>query len=156
MPDLHIGAVASWTEPEAKIEGTRFLFGKLPAMKGFDVLEQIRVEVGNKADAEMTASIDGLLKVLLSLSRGFVEALRLDMFKVVRFANGRAKTPQVLAGAEDMAFDGLDPVAVYEVLGRSLAVNFTASFRRLASSLGADPATTSPSNPEASPDSSPP
>ena len=150
------GSVATWTEPEATIDGTRFFFGKLPAMRGFEVLEQIRVEIGDKADEELTAGIESLLKALLSLSRGFVETLRRELFKAVRYSNARAQTPQVLAGAEDTAFDGLEPIAVYEVLGRSLAVNFSDSFRRLGSTLAAAAGSTSPSSREASPDSSPP
>ena len=57
------------------------------------------------------------------------------VFEKVSFANARITTPQQLAGTEDTAFDGLEPVAVYEVLLRALAVNFTASFRALVSKL---------------------
>ena len=45
-----------------------------------------------------------------------------------------------------MAFEGegVEPVAVYEVLVRSLAVNFTASFGAVVSQFGDEPPSSSP------------
>ena len=133
------------TDSEFSIGDTRFTIVKFGAMEAWRVLERIRKEL-----AATDISIDGidggntLLRSVLALDPMFVERLRQDLFKAVQFRNARAQSPLALAGSEDMAFDGLEPVAIYEVILRSLAVNFTASFHALASRLGGEgsPATT--------------
>ena len=125
-------------DPELVIDGTRFVVGKLPAMAAFDLMEQIRRELGKLsgvvAQGETGDAVVGnVLQLVLSLEPSFVAQVRRKLFEKVSFSNQHAPAPQQLAGAEDMAFDGLEPVAVYEVLLRCLQVNFTASLRALVS-----------------------
>ena len=127
------------TKAEFEIGGTRFAVSKLPAMAAFDLLEAIRHELGKsqalslptKALNEDDRSIAAFLKVVLSLDPAFVRQVRQKLFEKVAFSNTRVPTPQQLAGAEEMAFDGLEPIAIYEVLLRSAAVNFTPSLAQI-------------------------
>ena len=130
-------------EAECEIGDTRFMLDKMGAMEAWRVLEVIRKEISNVAGLPITdlmtqlrgADMDDAIRIgakvamaVMGLPVPFVEGLRKTLFKHVRFTGNGAKTPQVLAGAEDMAFNGLEPVAIYEVLVRSLAVNFSPSF----------------------------
>ena len=140
------------TATEFEIGGTRFFVAKLPAMAAFDLMELIRHELGKSADLALpegaaSEMIGALLKLVLSLDPAFVRLVRKTLFEKVSFSNQRVPTPQQLAGAEEMALDGLEPVAVYEILLRCLAVNFTASLRVLGSRFGDVDLTSSPSDP---------
>ncbi len=143
-------SIEKLTETEFEIDGTRFFIAKLPAMAAYDLMELIRHELGKSQALVMPeggedATVSGLLRVVLSLDPSFVKMVRRKLFERVSFANARATKPQQLAGAEDMAFDGLEPVAVYEVLVRCLAVNFTPSLRALGSRFGDVDLSSSPS-----------
>ena len=144
---MEINNLESWTEPECQIGETRFFIDKLKAMKAYQVLEEIRHEL-SRTPFELTDTTDVgvLVRAILALDPVFVERLRRTLFEHVRFANTKALSPQPLAGAEDMAFEGegVEPVAVYEVLVRSLAVNFTASFGAVVSQFGDEPPSSSP------------
>ena len=164
------GAGGPSPDPELVIDGTRFVVGKLPAMAAFDLMEQIRRELGKvsaqllpegtdetrrelgkvsaqllpKGTDETGTAGRGLIQAALSLEPAFVALVRRKLFEKVSFSNQHAPALQQLAGAEDMAFDGLEPVAVYEVLLRCLAVNFTASLRALVSRFNDVSQATSP------------
>ena len=148
MADFDLSALESLTELECQIGETRFFFDKLGAMAAWQILERIRHELSRTPAVELTAATDVgvLVRAILALDPVFIERLRCDLFAHVRFANTKALTPQPLAGAEDMAFEGegVEPVAVYEVLVRSLAVNFTASFGAVVSQFGDEPPSSSP------------
>ena len=145
---------------EFEIGGTRFVISKLPAMPAFALLEEIRREVGRRSsalapdDAE-GAGTAGLLQLVLDLEPQFVDRVRRKLFENVVFANETARTPQPLVGAEDTAFQELEPVAVYEVLLRCLTVNFSPSVRALVSKLNGIGWTSLPFNPSGSRPSSP-
>ena len=137
-------------EAECQIGDTRFHLDKMGAMEAWRVLEVIRKEASNVAGLPITdlmtqlrgATMDDAIRIgakvalaVIGLPVPFVEGLRKTLFKHVRFTGNGAQTPQMLMGAEDMAFNGLEPVAIYEVLVRSLAVNFTPSFAGLAGQI---------------------
>ena len=110
---------------------TAFRIGKMPALAGWDVLEEIRVESGGQLNVEHEGGVrTAFAAVLAGFSRPFVARLRTTLFEHVSFTNELATNPQVLAGAEDMAFNHIEaePGHVYELLLRCLAVNFTPSF----------------------------
>ena len=144
---MEINNLESWTEPECQIGETRFFIDKLGAMEAWRILERIRHEL-SRTPLELTDTTDVgvLVRAILALDPVFIERLRRDLFEHVRFVNTKALSPQPLAGAEDMAFEGegVEPVAVYEVLVRSLAVNFTASFGAVVSQFGDEPPSSSP------------
>ena len=139
-------------ERQFEVDGTFFTVNPLPAMAGFSLLEDVRRNLGDSLDVSgmrETLSIDtdtakdtyttaaagdastqvkasgaaAMARTLMRLDPVFVERVRSTLFEHVTFKNETAVTPQMLHGAEDMAFQS--PFAVYEVLVRCLAVNFT-------------------------------
>ncbi len=114
---------------EKEIDGTTFTFGKLTAMKGWEWVLLVREEVGKVVPAGLPPLM-ALDKAILLLPTPFVLRLQGAMFEKVEFANART-TLQQLQGAEDTAFADSNPGAVFEVLIRSLAVNFSDSFREI-------------------------
>ncbi|MDE2848206.1 MAG: hypothetical protein OXO51_16005 [Gemmatimonadota bacterium] len=111
-----------------KAEGTVFYFNKMPAMKGWSTLLGIREAVSAQMKPEELSP--DLLRIAMALPTTYVLKLQETMFQYVEFSNA-STTPQQLKGAEDMAFDGLEPGAVMEILVRSLCVNFSPSFREI-------------------------
>ena len=145
-------------ETEVTIGTTRFFFAKLPAMAAYDVLEDLRYEfgqipnllsdlevgeLGTKSQREQVV-VRALMHAFTGLRPQFVKQIRDKLFQVVSFSNAQAQTPQVVRGAEDTAFNGLESSAVYDVLLRSLAVNFTDSLRDLQSKFADSALATSP------------
>ena len=126
------------TKTEFEIGGTRFAVAKLPAMAGFDLLEAIRHELGKSQALSLPTevlkeddrSIATFLKIVLSLDPAFVRQVRQKLFEKVAFSNTQVPTPQQLAGAEEMAFDGLEPIAIYEVLAAECSRKFYAVLGR--------------------------
>ncbi len=136
-----LDAIDNITATEFSIGEVEFKISKLPAMKGFDLMEAIRHEF-SKASIDVDIDVSNprkagaeLLKSVLGLDPAFVARVRTDMFKNVHYRGNGAQTFTVIYGTEDMAFKGLEPISIYEVLGRSLAVNFTDSFQEIALKL---------------------
>ena len=135
------GMVEGFTDTEFVIGDTTFTVVKFGAMEGWRILERIRHEFAKTNVSLETAGMDSagaatLLRSILGLDPLFVEGLRIDLFKMINFRNSQYLTPIAVAGSEDGAFEGLEPVAIYEVMLRSLAVNFTDSFSGLVSRIG--------------------
>lgn len=131
MTDLTATEVRYPVDGESK--PTAFRFAKIPAMEAWTILEMIRVEVGRTLDRQLgDTDAQAVLRIIMTLRTEFIGRLREAMFAHVTFSC-RLTDWQTLAGAEDTAFNGLEPAAVYDVLLRSLAVNFTESFRQLQS-----------------------
>ena len=118
-----------------EISGTRFFFSKMRAMQAFPVVEKIRFGLG-KLDAldslkAMDFSTDDVTvedfvvfaKVILGIEPKLVEEIRVTLFQHVHYQN-KSTSKQVLAGSEDQAFQDCGIDAIYEVLIRSLVVNF--------------------------------
>ena len=143
------------TENDFTIAQTRFVIDKLPAMRAYDLLEAIRYEVGT-TDQQGTIEwrADTLIGLILGLKPAFVKQVRDKLFAAVHFTNENAQTPQPLLGAEDTAFKGLEPVSVYEVLTRCLAVNFMPSLHVIISKLPSEIRDSSLSSQPESPPSS--
>ena len=129
-----------------KIKGTDFIIEKLPPMRGFEMAEQIRVNLTESADkfkidptanAE-TQSIALFVKAILGLEAGFIDDLREELFKYIQFKGkdtGTDKEWRKLEGLEDSAFINFEVVHIYEVLWRALYVNFSGSFLEIASAF---------------------
>ena len=114
---------------------TRFFFERFGAVKGDEILDRIREQIGGSFDlpnpgGDVEAAF---LKVLAALPRPFVKQLQATMFEVVKFSNRIAETPLVLVGNEETAFNAIGAKAIdlKHVLGRALAVNFFDSFSEL-------------------------
>lgn len=139
-------AVPEWAgETEFELDGVRFFIDKFSAMDGAREMERLRRMIG-QARVALPDGADGaaaLIAALVHLPDIFDSGLVARHFARVRFAGQGATAPQPLAGAEDMAFAGSEPIAIYEVLARCLAVNFFESGRRLLDLVSPPPATTS-------------
>ena len=138
---------------------TRFHIGKLPAVQARRTWRELLHAIGETGLASSLGGLDVndpainakalllLVQGVLTLDVDYLERLQGQIFSAVTFQNGAAATPQPVGPAQEMAFMTLEPVEVDELLLRGLAVNFTASLRRLASHLGAVALDTPPPNP---------
>ena len=133
------GIAASFDERELTIGETHFTINKLLPMDGFRVMEKIRVAVGKSIRSVETGDTPAtaIVSVLLSLPEETIAQIKTILFGAVTFTNRNAQTPRGLARDEAMAFVGLEPIHVYEVLARCLAVNFTQSFVEITSRMAA-------------------
>ena len=126
-----------FTAREFEIEGTRYAIEPLGAMDGFALMEEIRRELGDAIDisgmrstieseeGESAAIANGAIafaRTLLRMDPAFVERIRAKLFSRIKFQNQHAATYQPLHNNEELAFDS--PFVIYELIARSLAVNF--------------------------------
>lgn len=119
---------------EVVIDGTTYRIEKLLPMEAYRVLEVMRRVAGPILAGLPKGSSVGVIlgRIMGQVPPETVETVRVALFKNVRFSNDRTKqTFRPLHPDEAMAFS--DPVHVYEILVRAMAVNFTASFRAAAS-----------------------
>lgn len=129
------------SESQVTLGETTFYFDKIPAKPAAPIFRRIISELKH-FDREATEAVTSLdlenkeelrkqgavlMRQIINLRPEFIDWLETKMFQHVRFSNQRT-TPQQLAGAEDMAFGGLNVYDLHEVLVRSLAVNFLESF----------------------------
>ena len=128
------------TDKQVIIGETAFHFEKLLPLEAFRAFEAIRPglgdvieRVGGETDFRLAAA-----KAIFLIPPDTVNVAMQHLFRAVSFTNSAAKTPVKLAGMEDTAFMGLEPVAIYEVLMRAFMVNFTASWDALASRIPDD------------------
>ena len=113
-------------EPRFTLGDRRFRIRKLGAMKAVEVSERIRVELGKMQVQPTPDMLSAFFQAALQFPLDFVKDLRATLFETVTFSSDGARW-QSLAGAEDLAFEGLEPHHVYEVMLRVLAVDFTVS-----------------------------
>ena len=150
----HKTLTEDFLEPEFQIGETRFFIRKMRAVEGDGVLtELLHALATTPGDNEVKRENMGdLLRTVFAIDPAYQSKLRDRMFRHVDFANHSAVTSRQLAGAEDMAFEGLLPIHVKEVFLRSLVVNFTDSWRELASRLSlGSPTSSLPDTPTSPP-----
>ena len=144
MQDIDLQGIAkSWEQTQVEIRGTNFEIRQMLAMDAFEVLERIRESLAGgmlqtSATGDSTEMVGRLISSVLSIPRESLAPIRDDMFRNVRFTNRTAKTPMIVHGNEGMAFNGLLPVHIYELLARALCVNFTESVAEILRRAGAD------------------
>ena len=128
-----------WTSPG----GATFYFERPSAWKLRHASEDLRVETARIVGAGVDLSQSNIIAAVLGARKEFVEKLRDDLFAFVQFESKRAKSPQMLKGAEDMAFADDEPAAIYEVLGRAVARFFWGSVSGMLSRIAgaAEPTT---------------
>ena len=127
-------------ETKFSIGDVQFSIKKLNALAGFRMLESIRYEMSKteitKGVTDEKDVMQKLITSIMSFDPDFIEGLRVTLFVNIEY-----KTPDVergwlpLTDTLDMAFADLEPSAIYEVLARSLVVNFTRSFEEILSRL---------------------
>ena len=129
---------------------TRFEIAKLPAKPAHRLWRETvnaatktsLIDVVAKADRAEDPGVMGeiittVIKGILGLDVDFLEHLQSQLFQHVRFTNANARSLQKVAGAEDTAFAGLEPVDIDELMVRAFAVNFTPSLLKIVSKVTA-------------------
>lgn len=129
---------------EFEILGTTFNIEKLPPMAGFEISEEIRINLVKSADqfengdGSEAQNIALFSKAIMGLHPAFVKGLMNKMFKYVQFQGKKTGVEAgwvKLSGMEDMAFHDFEIVHIYEVLVRALCVNFSGSFAAITSAF---------------------
>ena len=119
--------------PDFTIGKTHFKITKLSAMDGFYLFERIRYDLAQSAPAakEITEAegINIFIKSVLGLPPEKLETYRRTLFKNIVYKTASVDGFVTLLDAEDMAFEGMNPSAIYGVLGRALLVNFFESLK---------------------------
>ena len=128
-----------------KINNTSFSVIKLPPMSGFEVSEEIRINLVKTADSFDTDGSENqnivlFTKAIMGLPTSFIKYLMLELFEHVQFkGNGVDGAWAKLQGFEDTAFLDFEVIQIYEVLVRALFINFHGSFLEITSAFpGAD------------------
>ena len=126
---------------EIRLGETRFYFSELRATENKPMLDQILHEVTSTNFAGIDPTVDWrqtAIRLIGGFSPAFVQRLEAHLYRSVDFSRAGTTTRQQLAGAKDMAFDGLSPFDMYEVTARAFAVNFLRSLKGFLSRHGVD------------------
>ena len=145
MDKQNITAMAEkYCESQFSVDGdngkTHFRITKLMPFDGFRVLDSIRAAIGERlatvnADASVMTII---ISVAASIPPNKMEEVMRPLFASVTYTNAHAKTPAPVCDGnaiDQTAFAGLEPITVYNLLLRCLAVNFFSSFAGIKSLL---------------------
>ena len=158
--DINSFTAADFAASDVTLGDVSFKIDKIPATAAWDLLEFIRISIAksshgipNRPGAQL---VEVLINAVFALPPGVVSQVRDKIFQRITFQKKSATTWQTLHKAEDTAFDDLEPIAIYELLARGLAVNFSPSLRDLALKLGEDLMNSPPPQPATSQNSSPP
>ena len=143
MPQLP-QTIAELQQQQFSIGATHFEISKLLPQEAYTLLERMRVALApglgshdwSVSDTAMGV-IQALILVVANIPPSQLESIRDEMFSQVHFTNETAKQSLPLAGNIGLAFENLEPVHIYEVLLRCLAVNFTGSLRAILSLMPA-------------------
>lgn len=133
--------IDKFCETDFTLGEVQFRITKLNVMDGYRMLERIRKQLATTADKveiDRTSDVNSGLSIIQSimqLDEAFVEEMRKKLFTSVEFKGNGAMDYIKLEGSEDMAFQSLQPTHIYEVLVRSLVVNFMDSVKGLMSAL---------------------
>ena len=121
-------------ETRCDIGNMTFSFRKIKSFDAFFIADKIREELAQVAMEDVVTQGTGtLLDFIFAVAKvrsGFVRHICGEMFPYVYFTDGTGDA-MVLSGNEDRAFAKLQLTNIYEVLVRSLAVNFFDTFKGL-------------------------
>lgn len=133
----------------------QFRVAKLNAMPCFRLWESVRVAAFDSLRKGNDLALGtNVITAILSLPEEVVERLRAEMFRRVWFRTPEVSGELLLAGAEDTAFELIGASAVYQVLGRCIAINFFDTLSAALSRSGAGSPISSPPPPRTSTPSS--
>lgn len=114
---------------------TTFRFTPVPVIEAFDILEDIRFELGQTVSQNASdMTFEYLISVFFALPKSFVSNIRQRMFKFVHFKNDQSTGMLIEQNGLSnvgVAFTDLTPFDIYEVFTRSLVVTFFLSFKKL-------------------------
>lgn len=136
-----------------KIKDVEFTLQRIPPLSGWDITELFREAIARSGglatelpEGDAKAHAKALIKILVGLKREDVKALRDELFQFVTFKVPDQPKQLNLAGVEDMAFEKIGPMAIYEVIGRAFYVNFTECFEEMLDRFGIKLAKPNPSD----------
>ena len=141
------------TDREVKIKEITFYFEKMLPMEAFELFEALRPGVEPMAgaidaflgsdvlDADGTITLERVarhavvptISLLAKFPQETVAIAKARLFEHITFKSPAVPTPAKISASPGAAFDGLDFTHIYEILGRSLAVNFPDSLAELLS-----------------------
>ena len=106
-------------------------------MDAFDLLEDIRPSVGMGITAILGKGLPTttILAMVLNLPKNTFSNIKSKLFQNVSFTNTNMKSPTILAGNEDVAFNGLEALDIYQIFFRAFVVNFFSQFNVLLSHI---------------------
>ena len=149
LPNLDI---SSLLEQRVTLGTTEFQIRKLLPMDAFDTLELIRAAIGSTMDAASLLAmaqrdpLAAVVQLVMRLTPASVATIRRRLFRELSFRNRQYRDWTPVDGNEGNAFMDLQPFHVYEMLVRTLAVNFIESWRAANSHIPDDDPTTPPPN----------
>ena len=139
MTTQMLSAASAFAERDFEIGNTHFRVHKLLPMRGFQVLEMIRSALGGKLASVLSDTDSGVATVIvgaaLSLPPEAVERISAALYERVEFARPGSDYMALTPATQPMAFEDIEPVQIYELLIRCLAVNFTASWDAILSRI---------------------
>ena len=144
------------TEPQVEIRGTQFQIRKMLPEEALEVLETIRVGIGETYDMEAAQAVAKsaadrivaggpiaesaaagaaeaaersalFVRFALRLPRETLREVRRAMFRSIWYSNTKTEKPLRVGDSASSAFEGLDPMHVYELTVRAFVVNFSES-----------------------------
>ncbi|MEE9451373.1 MAG: hypothetical protein V3V61_01290 [Gammaproteobacteria bacterium] len=133
--------IDEYKNSKVEIGKTTFVIDKLNANAGFKVLEILRVAIIASGESFQTAGNDfmNMCKGVLGLPIDIVESVKTELFNNIRFFKEKNETKgkgiYLQRQCYDMAFEGLEPIDMYDLLLRALVVNFFSSFQKLKSKI---------------------
>lgn len=141
MLERMVTNIENLTAPEFTRGAVKFHIDKMPALAAWTLLDKTRRELAAQTDAQDATSLAHsaavFVKGVMLLPHAFVEELRQELFEHIRFQGGAvAKGWADLAGMEDTAFQDQEGDIVYELIIRSLVVNFEKSCKRVVRDSG--------------------
>lgn len=127
------------TRQQVKKGNVTFQIERLTPMEGYELLDKLRNMIGEVVAQSWEQSPQAfIISALSRLPHENLEYVRKELFERIQFSRpDTAMQPRPLAGSEDIAFEGLDPGTVYEMVVRAFAVNFTDILQRVQSALEA-------------------
>ena len=160
----------AFTSRDVKIGDVQFFIGKMLPGEAFALFEDIRpglkaisgaqmpnlgmLTAGDKVSPELAgAFILSAVDVISSLPKEIVAIAKDRLFRLITFTSPSYPTRTRLDQAEEGAFVDLDFIHIYELIGRSFAVNFTGSWDALKSRLPAAPPSPPPDTKTSTPSS---
>ena len=141
-----------------KPESVRFRIDKLLPMPAYRLLRETRHALGKRLGGIEWSQISlgpAFVSMIMSLAPEDEESIRRQLFAEVYYRRKGMEWSR-LGGDEDNAFIGMPAIAIYQVMVRAYAVNFTDSFAALAPGVQFVLRIIEQLTPGLSPDSSPP
>jgi len=141
MLEKMLNNIENMTAPEFTRGAVTFHINKMPAVVSWKLLDKSRRELAAQTNAQDATSLAHtaavFVKGVMLLPHNFVEELRGELFQHIQFKGKNVEKGWAdLAGMEDTAFQDMEGDIIYELIIRSLVVNFEKSCKRVVRDSG--------------------